>query len=429
MDRRSFLAGSGAVVASALTACTAGSDSSSSSGGDAEMTFLTFETPNLDADYWDAAIERASAKVPGVKIKKLVSPSVDRTSYAKQLDSSGQMPDIMVALTVAGFAQAGKLAAFGQGELTDFVWPKSNAIGGKIYQLPYNTQTIPMVYYNKDLFAKAGITDLPRTYADFLDVCARLKAKGINPIVLGGGGKDTWADMYPLIATVATDVYKDNPRWLVERTEGKTQFADQTFVRAVDKVARLADDGYIDPAGLSRSYADTEKAFRDGKGAMYPMGSWFPASADADKPAFDVGVFAWPTDDGTLVVPAYTGGGLSVSSKAPDVELAKKWALAFQLDKANLDAVVKADGAIIAVKGYQPPTGMGQVYQDTLAFYEQGVKKGTVTTAFSQENGDGALLPGLSDKAALGMQDLLTGNKNAAEYARFLDSEWAKAEQ
>ncbi|WP_205303894.1 ABC transporter substrate-binding protein [Nonomuraea montanisoli] len=412
-----------------MAGCTAGSKpATSSAGGEVELSFLTFETPNLNAAYWDAAIARASAKVPGVKIKKLVSPIVDRTAYVKQLDASGQMPDIMPAITVAGFAQAGKLADFTQEELTQFVWPESNAVGGKIYQLPYNTQTIPMVYYNKSLFAKAGITTEPKTYADFLEVCAKLKAKGINPIVLGGGGKDTWADMYPLTATVATDVYKNNPAWLADRTAGQTTFADPAFVKAVEKVSALAKDGYIDPAGLSRSYPDTEKAFRDAKGAMYPMGSWFPAAADSKQPGFEIGVFPWPTEDGSLVVPAFTGGGLSVSAKAADVSRAKKWALAFQTDKTNLDAIVKGDGAIIAIKGYQPPADMGPVYQATVAVYDKALHSGTVTTAFSQENGDAALPPGLADKAALGVQDLITGKKTAAQFAAFLDKEWAKAQ-
>ncbi|MGW1094097.1 ABC transporter substrate-binding protein, partial [Streptomyces sp. NPDC002596] len=55
----------GAALASALliTGCTAGSSGTSASegdGGKVTLTFLTFETPNLDAKYWDAAIARAS---------------------------------------------------------------------------------------------------------------------------------------------------------------------------------------------------------------------------------------------------------------------------------------------------------------------------------------------------------------------------------
>ncbi|MCW3839584.1 extracellular solute-binding protein [Micromonospora yasonensis] len=416
-------------MAAALSGCTAGGKQGSSSASGTELTFLTFETPNLDAAYWDAAIARASAKVAGVTIKKLVAPTVERTGYVKQLDASGQLPDIMIAVNPNGFAQAGKFVAWTDEDLAAFVSPHSNPIDGKIYQLPYNTQPTPLVYYNKVAFASAGITTPPQTYAQLLDACAKLKAKGINPFVVGGGGKDTWADMYPLIACVATDVYKSKPTWLADRAAGKTTFSDPLFVKAVGKVADLAKAGYIDPAGLSRSYADTEQAFRDRKGAMYPMGSWFAASADAKKLDFEVGVFAWPADDGSVVVPAYTGGGMSVSTKAPNVDLAKKWALAFMLDQANLDGSVKADGSIIAIKGYQPPADMGPVYKATVAAYQQAVGANGVVNAFSVEGGDGSLLPGLADKAAIGVQDLITGKKDAAQYTAFLDAEWAKAKQ
>jgi ABC-type glycerol-3-phosphate transport system substrate-binding protein len=398
-------------------------------GGKVTLTFLVFETPNLDAKFWDAAIARASAKVPGVTIKKLVSPNVDRTGYAKQLDASGHLPDILQSVNPAGFAEAGKLAAFTDDELKNFVAPKAGAVGGKVYQLPYNTQVIPVIYYNKDAFAKAGITATPKTYQELLDAGAKLKAKNITPFVVGGGGADTWADMYPLTGTVATDVYSKTPDWLTRRAAGKVKFTDPDFVRAAKKIAELAKQKYIDPAGLSRSYADTEQAFRDAKGAMYPMGSWFATSADNTKPDFEIGAFPWPSDDGSPVTPTFTGGGTLVSSSAPDVDLARKWALAFDEDKENNDAFVKADGSIPAIKGYTAPSDMGPVYQATVDIYQQGMKDSSIVNAFSQEAGDGSLPPGLADKAALAVQDLVTGKKSAEEFAAYLDDQWTKATQ
>nr|WP_245766856.1 extracellular solute-binding protein [Streptomyces colonosanans] len=410
-----------------LTGCTAGGTGESASKGDkATLTFLTFETPNLDAKYWDAAIARASAKVPGVTIKKLVSPSADRTGYAKQLDSTGQFPDIMIGLNPAGFAEAGKLAPWTDRELANYVDPHANPYGGKVYQLPYATQAT-LVYYNKSDFAKAGINAPPRTYRELLADSAKLKAKGINPFVVGGGGKDTWADMFPLMCTVATDVYKETPDWLSQRSADKVKFTDPAFVNAAQKIADVAHKGYIDPAGLSRSYADTEQAFRDGKGAMYPMGSWFSASADAKKPSFDTGVFAWPTDDGSPALPSVTGGGMSVSSKAPDVGLAKKWARAFMEDQKNLDAAVKADGLIIAIKGYRPPSNMGPVYNATVAAYREALSADGIVNSFSQETGDGSLPPGLADKAAAGVQKLLGGRMTASAFGAYMDAQWDKA--
>ncbi|WP_223281213.1 ABC transporter substrate-binding protein [Streptomyces antnestii] len=410
-----------------MAGCTAGGSGTSASKGDkVTLTFLTFETPNLDAKYWDAAIARASAKVPGVKIKKLVSPSADRTGYAKQLDSTGQFPDVMIGLNPAGFAEAGKLAPWTDKELATYGDPHANPYGGKVYQLPYAAQTT-LVYYNKKDFAAAGIDTPPRTYRELVDDSVKLKKKGINPFVVGGGGKDSWADMFPLICTVATDVYKKTPDWLSQRADGKVKFTDKAFVTAAQKVAGLAGKGYIDRAGLSRSYADTEQAFRDGMGAMYPMGSWFSASADTKKPSFDTGVFAWPTDQGSPALPSVLGGGMTVSSKAPDVPLAKKWAKAFMEDQKNLDASVKADGLIIDIKGYTPPTTMGPVYKETLKAYRQAQKDDGIVNSFSQETGDGSLPPGVADKAAIGMQKLLSGGMTAKEFGVYMDEQWDKA--
>ncbi|HVK22821.1 MAG TPA: extracellular solute-binding protein [Actinokineospora sp.] len=418
------------VAATALIAggCAAGGGSTDSGGGDSvTLTFLTFETPNLTAAYWDASIKRASTKVPGVTIKKLVAPSTDRTAYAKQLAGSGQLPDVMIAVNPSGFAESGQFAAWTDEELSNYDSPKSNPIGGKVYQLPYNTQPTPLVYYNKDLFAKAGISAPPKTYAELLDVSAKLKAAGINPIVVGGGGKDTFASAYALIAAVGADVYTQTPDWLPQRVAKKNKFTDPKFVGAVQKVADLAKAGYIDQAGLSRSYADTEQAFTDGKGAMYPMGSWYAAGADAKKPPFEVGVFAWPSDDGKGIVPAYTGGGMSVSSKAPNVDLAKKWAKAFMEDKDNLDASVKADGSIIAIKGYTPPSDMGPVYQMTVNAYQKAVQENNVVNAFTVETGDQALPPGVADQVFAATVDLISGRKSAQEVSALFDEQFDKA--
>jgi multiple sugar transport system substrate-binding protein len=421
------------LTALALSACTAGESktthgSSAASGHkNVTLTFLTFESPNLTAAYWDAAIARATAKVPGVTIKKLVG--TNSTAYLQQLYSSGQAPDIMTSTAPDGFAQAGQLAPWSAAELKDFQFPTAGAIGGKVYALPFNTQPIPLVYYNKADFAAAGISAAPTTYAEFLADCAKLKAKGITPIEIGGGGKDTWASSMALEAAVGADVLTKKQDWVAARREKSVKFSDPTFVQAAKKISDLAKNGYLDKAGLSRSYADTEQAFRDNKAAMLPMGSWFGASADTKKPSFDVGVFGWPSDDGKNIVPAVTGGGLMVNSKAADVDLAKKWALAFQTDKTNLDSSVRTDGSLIAIKGYTAPAGLGPVYNATLAVYQKAVADGTIVPAWLNVTGDGSLLPGFVDKLYPATVDLISGRKSPAAYGSYLDEQWKAADK
>jgi ABC-type glycerol-3-phosphate transport system substrate-binding protein len=417
----------GAVLAAtaALTACSV-KDNASASRGD-EITFLTFETPNLNAAYWDAAIKRVTDKHPEIKVKRLVSPTADgRTDYAKQLLQSGQFPDVMIAVSPAGFAEAGALYAWQPSELKDFIYPTANPISGKYYQLPANTQTIPPIYYNKAMFAASGITDTPKTWAELLADCAKLKAHGHTPFVIGGG-KDGFASSMILDGLVSVDVYGQTPDWMTQRRQGKVKFTDPAFEQAAAQFANLAAHGYIDKSNISRDYASTEQAFLSGKGAMYPMGNWFAASADSKKQNFDIGVFNFPTADGKLVVPAYTGGGMVVSAHAKNLAAAKTFALAFQTDKAQLDASVKSDGLFPAIKGYTLPSDVGPVFKAGYDLYTQALAQNAVVHAFRWETADDGLLPGMADKVDQAAQDLITGRKTVPQACEFLDAEWTKA--
>jgi multiple sugar transport system substrate-binding protein len=241
--------------------------------------------------------------------------------------------------------------------------------------------------------------------------------------VVGGGGKDAFAAGYLWIALVGSDVYSKQPDFLVKRRAGKVTFSDPVFVKATQKFADLVKKGYVDKAGLSRDYPSTERAFLAGKGAMYPMGSWFAASADAKKLPFDIGVFAWPTDDGAkTIVPAYTGGGPLVNAKSKNLEAARTFALEFNQNAANNDVLVQSDAAIIAIKGYKPPK-MGPVYNATLDV----LRSGTVVNAFSVETGDDALLPGVGDKVFAIAQQIIAGTTDGVAAGKLLDEEWSKA--
>ncbi|MFD9959509.1 extracellular solute-binding protein [Amycolatopsis sp. NPDC058986] len=421
--RRSLALGVAALLAVSVTACSVGTNT----GGGAEITFLTFETPNLTPAYWDAAIKRVTDRNPGLHVRKLVAPTADgRTSYAKQLLQSGQFPDVMIAVDSAGFAEAGNLYAWKPEELKDFQFPEANPVRGGYYQLPANTQTIPPIYYNKKLFAEAGIAVPPKTWDELVADAGKLKAKGSTPFTIGGG-KDGFPSSMILSGLVSTEVYGTTPDWLTQRRAGKVKFADSVFQQAFGRLADLAARDYLDKTSVSRDYAATEQAFLDGKSAMYPMGNWFAANADAKKHDFDIGVFDFPTVDGKRVVPAYTGGGMIVNAKAANLDAAKKFALGFQLDKGQLDASVKADGLFPAVKGYQPPADVGPTFKAGYELYQRAVQENAVVHAFRWETADDGLLPGMKDKVDQAAQDVITGRKTVPEACAFLDTEWAKA--
>src|SRR4029450_10914205 len=91
------------------------------------------------------------------------------------------------------------------------------------------------------------------------------------------------------------------------------------------------------------------------------MCNWFAAGfANAEEPPdFEIGQFVWPSDDGSMVVPAFTGGGLLVNAHSEHLDAARTFALGFQLDPDNLDNSARFDGLYPAIDGWEPPSEGG----------------------------------------------------------------------
>ncbi|MGW4966843.1 ABC transporter substrate-binding protein [Nonomuraea sp. NPDC004186] len=418
-------------VTLALSACSSGTPSTSaapstasSAGGKQKVTFLVFPSPNLPESYWKAQVALVTKANPDLDVELVAAPSEsERNDYAKQLAASGQLPDVQIGMQDL-IALEPNLAAWTEQELKDFICPTCGAVNGKVLQLPANTQTIPNVYYSKKLFKKAGIEAPPKTYAELLADAGKLQAAGITPFVSGG----VFVTSQPWTAILATDLYARTPDWIAKRRAGQVTFAgDPAMKAATQKFADLAAKGYIDKRQIGQDYPKTQEAFLGGKGAMYPMGSWFAAAADQSETKDDIGVFAWPSDDGSLHLPAFTGGGLSVSATAKNMAAAKKFALAFQLTKENLDASVKADALFPAVKGYTPPSTTGPVFKAVYDLWQQALRQNATVPAFSWEAGDAAMLPGMQGKFWSTAQDLVSGKKTTDQALAFLDTEWEKS--
>lgn len=408
-----------------ITGCSAAQPAGSNgSSGSVSLTYLTFETPSLTASFWDTSIANAEKKVPGVTIKKIVAPSTDRDAYAKQLQASGQFPDLLQSITPSTFVQAGLLRPYDQGWVNaNFLLPMGNAFKGKVYIPPTNSQIIPMVFYNKTLFARAGVTTVPKRWADFMAVCAKLKAAGITPVELGGG--DPFAASMPLVGILSADVLGKDPNWLQERYAGKVHFTDANVETAVAKYRTMAQDGYFEDGALGVKYADSITNFTSGKTAMYMMGSWFLGSVPKAAAA-DFGSFMTPTDDGSLVVPFAVGGSMAINAHTAAPDKATAFAEAWSLDPANYKALIEGDGAFPMLKGKtlaDYDVNVTQVFEDSYAYV---LSQNTKVSAFGWATNDDSMPSGLDDDFYAAGQDLYNSNDIAAQMAK-LDSAWDTA--
>jgi len=161
---------------------------------------------------------------------------------------------------------------------------------GQIKNIPYQ----PMAYvvmYNKDLFARAGITTLPKTWDEMLDACAKLKAIGVTGFTVDD------AYMACLFGyTIDRIVGRDTALSMVAHND----FSGPQVLRFGQIWENMARNGYITPTSASNVWpAGQINDFASGRAAMYLNGTWLPNEIRGNAPNMRWGSFAFPAIDPT----------------------------------------------------------------------------------------------------------------------------------
>ncbi|HEX8373595.1 MAG TPA: ABC transporter substrate-binding protein, partial [Geminicoccaceae bacterium] len=138
---------------------------------------------------------------------------------------------------------------------------------GKFYAVPVNIHGQNWLFYNMKVFADAGV-EPPKTWPELLEVGAKLKAKGVIPLALGG--QPTWERGLFSAALVG----HGGPE-LFRKVYGDR---DQASVRGAEfrEVAELYGKlrGLVDPASPGRNWNDATGLVITNKAGMQFMGDW-----------------------------------------------------------------------------------------------------------------------------------------------------------
>ncbi|WP_406045789.1 extracellular solute-binding protein [Micromonospora sp. NBC_00898] len=137
---------------------------------------------------------------------------------------------------------------------------------GKFYQLPWKSNPV-MIFYNKQIFAKAGLDpEKPplATYDEFLAAARKIKSSGAAPAAIYPAPTSeffqSWFDFYPLFAA------ETDGKQLLDK--GKAQFNSPEGQR----VAEFWKTIYAE--GLAPKEKYNGDSFADGKAAMAIVGPW-----------------------------------------------------------------------------------------------------------------------------------------------------------
>ncbi len=384
-----------------------------------EVTFLTFTSPSLSKTFWATqakAIEKAN---PGISIKLLFTPTLDRTGYAKQLLSTGQLPDVIWEAPLTDFVKAGALLPYPKSYYSKIDVPSDfGAVNGKQYSLSSGAFMMNNMFYNVEAFAKAGVS-VPKTFAELKAAGPKLQAAGYTPILMNAA--DLWADSMLLDGFVASDVLATSPNWLKLRKGNIVKFDSANFRSAVQKFVDIRDAKMINSDVMSLDWGKAVSAWASGKYAMWPMGGW-GGGAGYKTNGFTAGLFPIPGNNPVLAISP--GPSIYVSSTTKVKAAAQKVALGLATSKGYAQSVMVNDGQLSVIKGgITPPKGTTKATLAAIAFSKnKTIKK--VWPFPTTSSGDDAPPSGWTGEYQNAIQGLITGTVTVDAFVKTLDAKW-----
>jgi multiple sugar transport system substrate-binding protein len=191
-----------AAVAAAGLLAAAGCSSSSSSGsgsggGVVKLSVLTgFTGP--DGPSYQALVSQFNASHPNIKVTMDIQPwdAIGQKLPAEW--ATGQGPDlatpnfdpgvIFTYIKTNSVLPLDSAVGSGDNQINSSAFPssvtKAFTVNGHLYAIPANLATVAL-YYNKTMFAAAGITDPPKTADDFVADVRKLTLGGASPTQYG----------------------------------------------------------------------------------------------------------------------------------------------------------------------------------------------------------------------------------------------------
>jgi len=346
------------VAALALVGCS-GSPSGGSTTASAEtLTWWHNTTTGPMVQGWQDIADAFTAANPNITVTQTGYQNEDlqRTLIPNAL-SSGSAPDVFMVWP--GGEVADQVASGYLLPLDDLIPDAIKSLGatvqpwqvdGKTYALPFHFG-VEGFWYNKDLFAKAGITSTPTTLDELNAAVTKLKAAGITPIAVGAG--DSWPAAHwwyqfalhtcsqDTISSTIADLKNakfDDPCWTKAGEQLQTFIATQPFQQ--DFLSTPAQTGAGSSAGL----------VANGNAAMELMGDWNEGTIggltpDGKVPDF-LAWFPFPGIPGSTGDPTATlggGDGFGCSATTPDPQACADL-LAFILNTDN-QKIYAASGA------------------------------------------------------------------------------------
>jgi raffinose/stachyose/melibiose transport system substrate-binding protein len=208
------------------------------------------------------------------------------------------------------------------------------------------------VFYNKDIFSRAGISKIPLTWDEFIEACRKIKALGVEPIVSPADDVHSIAQSLYSSMVISRDPANDQ-----KINRGRTTFT-ATYTRPLQIwYNELCKPGLFSRISLGLNEEQVIDMFAAGRCAMFGGGPWHIALIRERNPALDYGILQFGDKGGNRVLGGALNVGLSISASSDKTDAAFKF-----LDYMARDENIKkwqrdVTGMILVVSGIDYEVG------------------------------------------------------------------------
>lgn len=139
---------------------------------------------------------------------------------------------------------------------------------GAVYMMPISSSCFSCsgIFYNRELFQRAGIEKFPQTWEQFWECCERLESRGITPLALHTKGT-AWAPM--LLATAFLGRTEDGAVFLNRRLPESYDGYGEQMAEVLKKAF-----SYTTPDAAGHDFDVAYGHFIKEEAAMLPNGYW-----------------------------------------------------------------------------------------------------------------------------------------------------------
>lgn len=371
-----------------VTACGSSDDSSDSASttggggkGGAKITIWhnSADPPALRQLYKDFEADSGNE----VELVAIPSAGFEDTTLTKW--ASGARPDVLeyhptvtnlLALNPANTLRdlSGEEYIAKSGDL----YRSAATVDGKTYGAIIGFPQVFGMFYNKDVFARAGIETPPGTAQELAQACSSIqsRAPGVTPIAESGGS--VWPPQV-LPSLLMGDANQDNA-WGQELRSNRAQLDEDgsPFVRAMETYRQLKDDGCFNRDLVTATVENSVRALVEGRAAMVALHSdMIPAivaaaGGDAARVDRSIGFFVLGGESAAATYIPGPIGSYYLPRTGDDGREAAALEFVRYATGRGYGRYIEASRTFPIIEGTPEPSGISALQREVKAAYDRG---------------------------------------------------------